>query len=73
MHAKSPAVRSPASISNQVASASGLTTGATAARIESAIRLSLRHDDTICEPKKAAIAFPARDHNVVSSGAERAE
>jgi hypothetical protein len=43
-------------MANRVAPASGLTTGATAARIESIIRLSLRYDDTIRDPKKAAIA-----------------
>jgi hypothetical protein len=63
MHAKSP-VLSPASISNRVASASGLIAGATAARIASVIRLSLRHDDTIGSSRKAAIASQARDHSV---------
>ena len=52
MHAKSPA-RSPASISNRVASASGLIAGATAARTESVIRLSLRHYGTVRSAGKA--------------------
>ena len=52
MHAKSP-VRSPASISNRVASASGLIAGATAARLESVIRLSLPHDGTVCRLREA--------------------
>jgi hypothetical protein len=41
-----------------------LTTGATAARTESIIRLSLRHDDTIGSSRKAAIAPQARDQSV---------
>ena len=52
MHAKSP-VRSPASISNRVASASGLTAGATAARIESVIRLSLQQHAMFSGLRKA--------------------
>ena len=52
MHAKSPRI-SPASMSNRVASASGLTTDATAARIKSITRLSLRHDGMVHRPRKA--------------------
>ena len=49
----SPFFLSPASISDRVASASGLIAGATAARTQSLIRLSLRHPGTVCGEESA--------------------
>jgi hypothetical protein len=56
MHAR-VSLLNPASISNRVAPASGLITGATAARIRNPIRLSLQHDGTVRGPKIAAFAY----------------
>jgi hypothetical protein len=56
MRIEASSLLSSASVLNRVASVSGLTTGATAARIESVIRLSLRHDATEQNAWKAAFA-----------------
>jgi hypothetical protein len=52
-HAGPPSLTRRRRVQNRVAPASGLTTGATAARIKHFIRLSLRHDATVRRPRKA--------------------
>jgi hypothetical protein len=71
MHAKSPLKKSGVDLKSS-RPASGWITGATAARIERFIRLSLRHDATVRRPGKAAIASEnwARDIEVICPGTE---